>query len=293
MSGSKLHADAVGLGLRRALLGPLQAASDNDGPRDFDFLECAPENWIGVGGRLGTALDGLSARHPIVCHGLSLSLGGCAPLDEAFLLRVRHFLDRHQVSIYSEHLSYCSDDGHLYDLLPLPFTDEAVHHVAARIRQAQDIVGRRIAVENVSYYAQLPAAQGQAALSEIEFVNAVLAEADCDLLLDINNVYVNAINHRYDPLDFLARLPGQRIAYLHVAGHYDEADDLKVDTHGAPVKDVVWSLLGEACRRFGPRPTLLERDFNFPPYAELVRELATVRQVVRDNSPTDACHARA
>lgn len=293
MIGSQLRTDAVGLGLRRALLGPLQAAAGMDGQRDFDFLECAPENWIGVGGHLGSALDELSARYPMACHGLSLSLGGCAPLDETFLRRVRKFLDRHHVSIYSEHLSYCSDDGHLYDLLPIPFTDEAVHHVAARIRQAQDIVGRRIAVENISYYAELPPGSGQHALSEIEFVNAVIGEADCDLLLDVNNVYVNAINHRYDPVDFLSRLPGHRIAYMHVAGHYDEADDLKVDTHGAPVKDVVWSLLGEACRRFGPRPTLLERDFNLPPYAELVGEIATVRRVLRDNAPTDALHARA
>ncbi|MGH8078126.1 MAG: HvfB family MNIO-type RiPP peptide maturase [Lysobacter sp.] len=293
MSGLCLSADAVGLGLRRALLGPLQAAgAAADGKKDFDFLECAPENWIGVGGRYGAALDDLSARYPMVCHGLSLSLGGCAPLDETFLLRVRRFLEHHAVSIYSEHLSYCSDDGHLYDLLPLPFTEEAVHHVAARIHQTQDIIGRRIAVENVSYYAALPPDPEQRAMSEIDFINAVLVEADCDLLLDVNNVYVNAINHRYDPLEFLAQLPGERIAYVHVAGHFHEADDLKIDTHGAPVKDAVWSLLGEACRRFGPRPTLLERDFNFPPYAELVAELATVRQVLHDNTVRDA-HARA
>ncbi len=289
MSRQGLAADAVGLGLRRALLGPLLAA----GAGDFDFLECAPENWIGVGGRHGEALATLSARHPIVCHGLSLSLGGCAPLDETLLLGVRRFLDRHHAALYSEHLSYCSDDGHLYDLLPMPFTDEAVHHVASRIRQAQDILGRRIAVENVSYYAAPPPDRGQQAMSEIEFLNAVLVEADCDLLLDVNNVYVNAINHRYDPLDFLARLPAQRVACMHVAGHFDEADDLKIDTHGAPVKEAVWSLLGQACRRFGPRPTVLERDFNFPPYPELVAELATVRQILRANTSRDGHHAHA
>ena len=285
MSGRGLPADAVGLGLRRALLGPLQAARSGTGDQpDFDFLECAPENWIGVGGHYGEALEALSARHPIICHGLSLSLGGCAPLDEVFLLRVRAFLDHHRVPLYSEHLSYCSDDGHLYDLLPIPFTDEAVHHVAARIRRAQDLLDRRIAVENVSYYAAPPPDRDQRGLSEIEFINAVLAEADCDLLLDVNNVYVNAINHRYDPHDFLARLPADRIAYVHVAGHFDEAEDLKIDTHGAPVKDAVWTLLGDACRRFGPRPTVLERDFNFPPYADLVDELAMVRAVLRANS---------
>lgn len=280
---------SVGLGLRRALLGPLRNAAAGD----FDFLECAPENWIGVGGKLGEALEELSARHALTCHGLSLSLGGFAPLDETFLARVRRFLDRHHVALYSEHLSYCSDDGQLYDLLPLPFTEEAVHHVAARIRQTQDIVGRRIAVENVSYYATMPVDRDQHALDEAGFINAVLDEADCDLLLDVNNVYVNAINHRYDPREFLAAMPAHRIASVHVAGHYDEADDLKVDTHGAPVKDAVWSLLGDAYRRFGARPTLLERDFNLPPYAELVGELATVRRVMREHAPASHAHAHA
>lgn len=270
-----LSTRSVGLGLRRSLLDVLQSAA----PGDFDFLECAPENWIGVGGRFGDALTELTARHPLVCHGLSLSLGGFAPLDETFLGRVRRFLDRHHVALYSEHLSYCADDGQLYDLLPIPFTEEAVHHVATRIRQTQDIVGRRIAVENVSYYAA-----PHQAMPEIDFINAVLAEADCDLLLDVNNIYVNAINHRYDALEFLSQLPGERVAYIHVAGHYDEAEDLKVDTHGAPVKDAVWDLLGAAYKRFGARPTLLERDFNIPPYAELLGELDTVRSIMSSHA---------
>ncbi|MFN3841761.1 MAG: DUF692 domain-containing protein [Rehaibacterium terrae] len=274
---------SAGLGLRRALLGPLGEAA----PGDFDFLECAPENWIGIGGRLGERLRELSARHPLVCHGLSLSLGGAEPLDETFLTRVRRFLDEHRVPIYSEHLSYCADDGQLYDLMPIPFTEEAVRHVAARIRQAQDIVGRRIAVENVSYYAA--PFQG---MDEIDFLNAVLAEADCELLLDVNNVFVNAVNHRYDAVDFLRRLPGERIAYVHIAGHYDEADDLKVDTHGASVKPDVWALLAEAYRLYGVRPTLLERDFNFPPFDELLAEVATIRRLQRDATTPEVRHAR-
>jgi uncharacterized protein (UPF0276 family) len=296
LTRTHLASTSVGLGLRRSLLDPLQAAPSGPAPdRDFDFLECAPENWIGVGGRFGDALEDLAAKHPLVCHGLSLSLGGFAPLDETFLERVRRFLDRHHVALYSEHLSYCADDGQLYDLLPIPFTEEAVHHVAARIRQTQDIVGRRIAVENVSYYAAPAVGQDQQALREIDFVNAVLSEADCDLLLDVNNIYVNAINHRYDAYEFLSQLPGDRIAYIHVAGHYDEADDLKIDTHGAPVKDEVWKLLGAAYERFGPRPTLLERDFNFPPYAELVAELGTIRGLLRTQvlQREPALHARA
>jgi uncharacterized protein (UPF0276 family) len=279
-----LEPTAAGLGLRRALLGPLRDAA----PGDFDFLECAPDNWIGVGGRFGAALRELSARFPLVCHGLSLSLGSTDPLDDTYLARLRRFLDEHRVPVFSEHLSYCSDQGQLYDLLPIPFTDEAVSHVAGRIRRVQDALGRRIAVENISYYAA-----PYQAMAEIDFINAVLAEADCDLLLDVNNVFVNAVNHRYDPRDFLRRLPGERIAYFHIAGHYDEAEDLKVDTHGAPVKPDVFALLDEACTLFGPRPTLLERDFNFPPYAELVAEVGQVRGVLRRHAHAEGRHARA
>lgn len=260
----------AGLGLRRALLGPLEDARD----AAVDFMEVAPENWIGVGGRLGKRLRAFTERVPFACHGLSLSLGGPAPLDETLLVRIRRFLDRHQVRLYSEHLSYCSDDGHLYDLMPIPFTDAAVRHVGARIRHAQDLLGRRIAIENVSFYTPLGAE-----MSELEFVSAVLADADCDLLLDVNNVYVNSVNHRYDPRAFIAGLPGERIAYIHVAGHYNEAPDLIVDTHGAPVVDPVWQLLDHAYRTHGVRPTLLERDFNFPPLAELLSELDAIRRL--------------
>ena len=266
-----LPAAAVGLGLRRALLDDLDAAP----PGDFDFLECAPENWIGLGGVLGERLHALSARHPLTCHGLSLSLGGMAPLDMAFVDQVGRFLQAHQVSLYSEHLSYCSDDGHLYDLLPLPFTDEAVRHTAARIAQVQDRLGRRIAVENVSSYLT-----PHAAMSELAFTRAVLEEADCDLLLDVNNVYVNAINHGFDPVAFIDGLPASRVVCLHVAGHHDDADDLKIDTHGSAVIDPVWALLAQARDRFGPRPALLERDFNFPAYAELRDELQRMRRIL-------------
>jgi uncharacterized protein (UPF0276 family) len=265
----------AGLGLRRALMGPLRdhfaAATADDA---IDFLEIAPENWIGVGGRLGRELRALTERHAFVCHGLSLSLGGPAPLDETLLARIRRLLDTHGIALYSEHLSYCSDDGHLYDLMPIPFTDEAVHSVAARIRQAQDLLGQRIAVENVSYYA----APSQA-MREIDFINAVLAEADCDLLLDVNNIHVNSVNHGYDAGAFLDALPGERIAYIHIAGHYVEAPDLLVDTHGAAIIDPVWQLLARAYRNFGVRPTLVERDFNFPPLAELVGEVRTIRNI--------------
>jgi uncharacterized protein (UPF0276 family) len=266
-----MHLDpaSAGLGLRRGLLDALEQAPAGA----LDFLECAPDNWIGVGGRLGERLQALAARYPITCHGLSLSLGGLEPLDEAFLAQTRRFLERYNVALYSEHLSCCTGQGHLYDLMPLPFTEEAVRHVAARIRRTQDALGRRIAVENVSYYTGYPGQE----LDETGFVLAVLEEADCDLLLDVNNVFVNAVNHGYDARDFLARMPSQRIASYHIAGHYDEAEDLKIDTHGTPVKDDVWSLLGLAYELHGLRPTLLERDFNLPPLAELLDEIDRIR----------------
>jgi uncharacterized protein (UPF0276 family) len=256
-----------------------------------DFLEVAPENWIGVGGRRGRGFREITARFPMVCHGLSLSLGGPAPLDETFVHRMRQFFDLHGIRYYSEHLSYCSDDGHLYDLMPIPFTAEAVRYVAQRIRRVQDILERRIAIENVSYYA----APGQE-LSEIEFINGVIEEADCDLLLDVNNIYVNSVNHGYDAMDFLLGLPGERIAYGHIAGHYDEAEDLKIDTHGADVIDGVWDLLEKAYQAFGVFPTLLERDFNIPPLEVLleeVRRIARIQDKWRDSAATGRKTAHA
>ena len=266
----------VGLGLRRSMMDELMA----EPPWDVDFMEVAPENWIGVGGALGRKFCWFTDRFPFVVHGLSLSLGGPAPLDEAFLGRVREFLDLHGIRYYTEHLSYTGDDGHLYDLMPIPFTAEAVRHVAGRIRRASEILERPIAVENVSYYA----APGQE-MREIEFLGAVLEEADCGLLLDINNIYVNAVNHGYDAQQFLDAMPADRVVYMHVAGHYVEAEDLRVDTHGAPVADPVWQLLDQAYARFGPVPTLLERDFNIPPLAELRRELEVIRSLQRKHEP--------
>jgi uncharacterized protein len=275
MTDHTISSHATGLGLRRGLLRELREAPAGG----FDFLEAAPENWIGVGGRFGEAFAELASRYPIVCHGLSLSIGGPAPLDDTLLYKVRKFMDAHRCPLYSEHLSACGDSrGQLYDLMPLPFSEESVHYVAARIRRAQDILGQRMAIENISYYASLPLAPAQPQMAEIDFVNAVLAEADCLLLLDVNNIVVNATNHCYDAESFLAALPGERVAYIHVAGHYDEAEDLKVDTHGAAVSGPVWSLLESAYRRFGPKPTLLERDFNFPPFADLLDELGQVRR---------------
>ncbi|MFZ5636749.1 MAG: DUF692 domain-containing protein [Pseudomonadota bacterium] len=280
---SPLHDRAAGLGLRRPLMPAMRAAAAGS----FDFLEVAPENWIGVGGALGEGFADLAERYPVVCHGLSLSVGGTAPLDETFLLKLRRFIETHRCPLYSEHLSACGDRrGQLYDLLPLPFSEASVRHVAARIRRVQDAIGQRIAIENISYYAA-PFQE----MREIDFVNAVLSEADCLLLLDVNNIVVNATNHRYDASEFLSALPGERVAYIHVAGHYDEADDLKIDTHGSAVNAQVWALLEEAYRRFGPRPTLLERDFNLPPFEDLLDELGQVRRRIAGAPAHERRHA--
>ena len=274
----------IGLGLRREFADELIAAPQ----AAIDFLEIAPENWMAMGGRHRAQLQAVATRYPIICHGLSLSLGGPAPLDTAFLQNLKQFLNEYQVPLYSEHLSYCTDDGHLYDLLPIPFTEEAVHYTAQRIREAQDILGRRIAIENVSYYAT-PGKQ----LGEAEFVRAVLEEADCNLLLDVNNVYVNSQNHDYDAIDFLRTMPARRIAYIHVAGHFVEPDGLLIDTHGMPVIDPVWQLLEETYATVGVYPTMVERDFNIPPITELLTETETVRRLQRPWLPTTRTLAHA
>ena len=267
MGHNKTTLTGAGLGLRRPLMGALAEASD----KVVEFMEVAPENWLGVGGALGRQFRTFSERYPMVLHGLSLNVGGPAPLDETFLYRLKSFMQEHQVPLYSEHLSYCGDEGHLYDLMPIPFTEEAVHYVAGRIRRVQDILQQRIAIENISYYI----APGQE-MAEIDFINAVIEEADCDLLLDVNNIYVNSINHGYDAEKFLKALPGERIAYIHVAGHYVEEQDFLIDTHGAPINDPVWQLLESAYKQFGVQPTLLERDFNLPPLNELLDEVAII-----------------
>ncbi len=264
----------VGLGLRRELLDQLPEAPDGR----IDFLEIAPENWMAMGGRLGKKFRALTERYPFSSHGLSLSIGSPAPLDVEFVTRIKKFLDEHQIGLYSEHLSACSDDGHLYDLMPVPFTESGVRWIAARVRQVQDILERRIALENVSYYApvttpDMPVPE----LDEASFIRAVLEEADCNLLLDVNNAYVNSINHRYDPEAFIRSMPAERIHYMHIAGHYREAEDLLVDTHGADIVDPVWQLLEVAYDHAGTCPTLLERDFNLPPLPQLLTEVDKIR----------------
>jgi uncharacterized protein (UPF0276 family) len=268
MNTTSCPVSGAGLGLRRSFMDEFMALDH----KSADFLEVAPENWMKMGGALGKKFTQMAERYPMICHGLSLSIGSPAPLDEHFLIQLKKFLDKHNIACYSEHLSYCSDDGHLYDLMPIPFTEEAVTHTAKRIQRVQDILERRIVMENVSYYA----APGQE-MAEIDFFNAVIEQADCDLLLDVNNIYVNSINHQYDAESYMKSVNSDRIAYIHVAGHYDEADDLKVDTHGADVIDPVWNLLEKAYQHHGVIPTLLERDFNIPSVSALITEVDQIR----------------
>lgn len=259
----------AGLGLRRDFFEEILINPDFK----IDFLEIAPENWLRFGGRLGRELRTLSERYPLTCHGLSLDLGGPSRLDEEYVQELKGFFEEHEVPVYTEHLSYCGDSGHLYDLMPIPFTEEAVFYVADRIKRVQNILERQIGVENVSFYA-MPSNE----LTESEFINAVLSEADCGLLFDVNNTFVNSINHGYDAEELMKSMPTERIMYLHMAGHFDEAEDLKIDTHGQDVKPQVWELLDKTYQFHGLQPALLERDFNIPPLKELMKEVEQVKE---------------
>ncbi|MBP7370850.1 MAG: DUF692 domain-containing protein [Arenimonas sp.] len=267
------QAQGAGLGFRRELLSELEAWQG----RTVDFFEIAPENWATNGGRYEKNLRRFTEQYAFVCHGLSLSIGSTDALDEALLKRIKKFMAEHRIGLYTEHLSWCSHQGHLYDLLPIPCTQEAVDWVSARVRQAQDILGVQIGLENASYYLAPPGAE----MKEQEFIAEIIRQSDCLLHLDVNNVYVNSQNFGFDPKAYLNDLPMEKVCYLHVAGHYAESDGFLVDTHGAEVIDPVWSLLDEAYQLMGDSaayvPTCLERDFNFPPLATLMTEVDIIR----------------
>lgn len=234
------------------------------------FIEVAPENWVGVGGYWKKQFKKVLEKYPLFTHGLSLSIGSPDELDFDFLKKVKTFLRETNSAIYSEHLSYAKcDNAHLYDLLPIPFTSDAVKHVSERIKTVQDLLERKLVIEIVSYYT--PVAPE---LSEVEFVNAILEEADCKLLLDVNNVYVNSFNHQYDAKMFIDRLPMERVSYIHMAGHEKVSDTLIIDTHGEAIIDPVYDLFGYTMKRLKRDvPVLLERDFNIPAMQELQDEM--------------------
>ena len=259
----------VGLGLRRDFIDEFLNAK-----KVPDFIEIAPENWIGFGGRHAKLLARCVEKAPLICHGLSLSIGGPHPLNLAFIQKIKGFLEDYHIPIYSEHLSYTHDRGYLYDLMPIPMTEAAVKYVAERILRVQDILGKRLVIENVSTYL-MPNAE----MSEADFVSEVLQQADCELLLDVNNVYVNSINHGSDGYAFIRAMPKERIRYIHIAGHEQVEQNLLIDTHGAEVCDSVWQLLQYTYQECGVKPTLLERDFNIPSWQELQDEMTRIKTI--------------
>ncbi len=266
------HIHGAGLGFRRELIGQLKAGV----PTAIQFFELAPENWAGMGGQSARDLRQFTERFPFVCHGLSLSLGGPAPLDETLLQRIKAFMRAHGMALYTEHLSWCADDSHLYELLPIPLSEKALKWTVDRISRVQDILGQRIGIENASYYFSPPGAE----MSESDFIREVITQADCGLHLDVNNIYVNSRNFGFDAETFLHALPLEKTCYIHVAGHYTEPDGLIIDTHGAPVIDPVWALLASAYQRIGGAvPTCLERDFNLPDLASLTAEVGHIAQL--------------
>jgi len=263
----------VGLGLRRDIA---EEILDNR-ILTPDFLEFAPENWMGMGGAWNRVMKRAVDSYPITCHGLSLSLGSPEELDWDFIGELKSFLDINQVSIYSEHLSYTkSKNAHLYDLLPIPFRQDAIDHVVDRIRRVQDKLERPLAIENVSYYTPVAAE-----MSEIEFVSEIVDRADCSLLLDVNNVYVNAFNHNYDAKEFIGKLPLERVAYIHMAGHEQVEPDLIIDTHGQPIIDPVYELFEWTIQKMDPVPVLLERDYNFEDLEQIQGELTQIKSILK------------
>ena len=288
----------AGLGYRRDLADDFLNLSSNNA---IQFMEVAPENWVKMGGAARYKFDQAAERYPLAVHGLSLSLGGRAPLDRELLKNTKALMTQYNSTFFSEHLSYCECEGHLYDLLPMPFTEEAVKHVAQRIRYVQDFLGLQISLENTSYYLHSPTST----MNEVEFLNAIAQEADCGIHLDVNNIYVNGVNHGLlDPYVFLDQVDVKRVNYIHIAGHdeehsaaqvvedlegesfnkikgaYRHLPELLIDTHGEAVKGTVWDLLEYAYQRLPAiPPTLLERDFNFPPFAELYAEVEHIAQL--------------
>lgn len=262
----------VGIGFRRELASALNDLN-SDKP---DFIEFAPENWMSLGGFWKQKLDAAAEKYPIVCHGLSLSIGSPEEPDAEFLKSLRNFLDRYQVELYSEHLSYskCAN-AHLYDLLPIPFRKDAVDHIVERISGVQDVLGRSLILENVSYYTPVAAE-----MSEQEFISDIVRRSGCKLLLDVNNVYVNAFNHNYDARTFISSLPLEEVAYIHMAGHEKIQEDLIIDTHGQAIIDPVFELFEWTISKLEPVPVLLERDFNIPQLNELQIEMNKLRSIM-------------
>ncbi len=243
---------------------------------DIDFLELAPENWMNIGGAKREQLHTLAGRYPIVAHGLSLSIGDCQPLNEMFVRQIGTFLDELNIEIYSEHLSFSRDDqGYLYELLPVPRYQENIPYLVSRIQRVQDMLQRPVTLENISFYESY----GNE-MPEGDFLAEIVAKSGCNLLVDINNIFVNGSNHGYCPYDMVRALPGEAIRYFHIAGHLQKREGFLLDTHGKPVPQEVIDLACYAVSIHGSRPLLLERDHNVPSLSVLTEELRQIHDEI-------------
>lgn len=277
-----MKVEGVGLGLRFALVDELLEREARGAVPAIRWLECHPENYMRRGGRWPKNLERCRERWPFATHGLAMSLGGVDPLDERYLETLSTFLRDLEVPWHSDHLCFSAAHGAAsHDLLPMPWNEETAKHFATRIRAAQTRVPTPLAVENISYYVKPPGS----ALDDGDFVAAVVREAGCGLMLDVNNVYVNARNHGEDPRVILAKMPLDRVVQIHVAGHYYEAPDFIIDTHAEPLVDEVYELLAWTLERTGQVPVLLERDDDFPPFDELYAEVERLDRIWRAAPP--------
>jgi len=269
----KKTSPGFGLGLR-----PQHYADFLADPQRVDWLELISENYMVPGGKPLAMLDAIRADYPVALHGVSLSIGSTEPLDRDYLARLKQLAHRVEPLWVSDHLCWTGVAGkNSHDLLPLPYSEEALRLVVAHVRQVQDLLGERILLENVSSYLEFT----DSVIPEWAFLGAVAEQADCLLLLDVNNVYVSSVNHGFDPREYLRHLPGERIQQIHLAGHSDHGEYI-VDTHDHPVCDAVWALYREACIQFGEVAAMIERDDHIPPLAELIAELDQARGIAAE-----------
>ena len=274
----------LGLGLRTDHYADFRATPARQ--LGVDWLEVISENYLVPGGKPLAHLDAIRRDCPMVMHGVSMSIGGTDPLDLGYLRELAALADRIEPAWISDHLCWTGVDGrNLHDLLPLPYTEEALRHVAARVMKVQDLLGRRLVLENVSSYVSWAADE----MAEWEFIAELTRRADCELLLDVNNVYVSAMNHGFDPHAFIDAMPADRVRQIHLAGHETNDDGFLVDTHDHAVCEDVWALYRHAIKRLGPVPTMIERDDRIPPLAELVAELGRARHEAAAALATETC----
>lgn len=265
----------VGLGFRHDIADNILVLDS----QEIDFIEIAPENYMNMGGYWLDKLKQVAQKYPMTNHGLSLSIGSPNPLDWTFLRQLKNFLSQFNVQVFSEHLSFShSSNAHLFELLPIPFRKDAVNHVSDRIKVVQDFLEMPIAIENVSYYLSI-----EPQMSEADFINEILDKSGCRLLLDVNNVYVNAFNHRYDPYQFINSLSLDKVQYIHMAGHEQVDENFIIDTHGEDIVDPVYNLFDYVTQKIDSVPVLLERDYNFKDFKKIIDEVGRLKNIINSN----------